>query len=156
MRVLSSAVLVLAVLGAVGCNKPKSSDNVAADPNDAFVQSIQGNYTCTYMAIGGRVAPAEKIKSVSPKYVVRGYVLIALSPNGGEDPISFRVDTSKKPHWAEFEEKQGLRTRKPYGLMKYEGNVLTLAMAKSENPADRPTDFQAINPVHATIVLKRD
>jgi uncharacterized protein (TIGR03067 family) len=144
--------LVLGSVLLLGCKRPA---NEAGDRD--LLNSIQGKYTCVEMEVGGKVLPPEVLQKMGLKYEVRGNQLIAFPPKGGEDPLAFRLDTSKQPVWIDFEETQADKTvRTTTGLVKFENGVLFIVMSDSEKPEDRPKGFKEQQGKVALLVLKKD
>jgi uncharacterized protein (TIGR03067 family) len=78
--------------------------------------------------------------------------------DGKEDATSYKLDATKTPHEIDMTEtKADGKTETSYGIYKLEGDILTICMVPSNNPADRPKEFK-IGPggKEQILTLKKD
>jgi uncharacterized protein (TIGR03067 family) len=149
MRRTATLVMTVAVLAlAVGCGKKDSTTGGGGGggggggDSHTSSSSIEGTYVLVGMEAGGKPVPDEHVKKESE--ADRTIKITAdKMMKGKEDPTTYKVDNSKTPHEIDMMTK-GLtgKEEKMYGIYKLEGDKLTICLAPSDKPEDRPKEFK--------------
>jgi uncharacterized protein (TIGR03067 family) len=139
MRFAFGILLSVAVLAlALGCGK---KDNTASGGG----ASLEGTWILNGMEILGEKAPAEEINKEpeSDRTLKVTADKMIFTKRGKEDPSTYTIDKSKTPaHIDLVGKKEGGKEEKAHGIYKIEGDTLTLCIAESDNPDDRPKEFK--------------
>jgi uncharacterized protein (TIGR03067 family) len=135
--VLSGAMLALAT----GCGKSGSTTAPAPGSN------IEGTYVIVGMEIFGEKIPdAEVNKDPESERTIKitADQMISSKTKGKEEPASYKIDTSKTPMTIDVNPtKSSDKDEKMYGIVKLEGDTLTLCVTRSDKPEDRPKEFKS-------------
>ena len=119
-------------------------------------KELEGTYTLKAMSMGGQAAPAERLKELK-EFVIKGDQLVAVKPDGKEDPAGFKLDPTAKPAAIDLIPPKDKTNEKPRpGIYKLEKGELTIVFGmKGDSP--RPTDFKGDGQDQMMMVLvKKD
>jgi uncharacterized protein (TIGR03067 family) len=72
--------------------------------------------------------------------------------NGKDDPIGYKLDTSKTPYQIDLTSKKGGKDEKMLGILKIDGDKLIICMVESAKPEDRPKEFKSTETNKAMIM----
>ena len=151
MRLAMGIVLCGSVLAlATGCGKSGGTTAPAAPS-----LNIEGNYLIVGMEMFGEKLPDELVvKGPEAERTIKisGDKMIAIK-GGKEDPATYKLDASKTPATIDMVGTKGSgKEEKMFGIVKLEGDTLTLCLAESEKAEDRPKEFKTTKEAKSMIM----
>ena len=152
--VLASCALVFALAIIAGCEKHRGGGESRSENASSGDARLDGAWKLIATEFKGSTASEsgkEQIFNFSGDRMI--------SPGGKkEDAAAIACDPSKLPAEIDISKTEANgKIDKSYGIYKIEGDTLTLCIAKSEHPADRPIDFKTSRDSKAvTMVLRKN
>ena len=132
-----------------------NADDAAAKK---FLKDLEGSYAVTGMTRGGEAASDDFLKGLT--ITIKGDTLTATIrwKEGDQNNAGILVvDPSQKPIAIDMTPKDGPDAGKPVlGLIKVEGNTVTICWGDRHGKAERPKDFSSTKEnKHLLMVLKK-
>jgi uncharacterized protein (TIGR03067 family) len=123
--------------------------------DDAKKVSIEGNYTLVGLEVGGEKASADvlgAIPAAEKSFKITADQIVAIK-DGKDDPITYKLDTSKTPYHVDFVEKMDGKAMKSFGIAKIDGDKLIIIAVESEKAEDRPKEFKTTKDNKAIMLI---
>jgi uncharacterized protein (TIGR03067 family) len=142
-RTFGIGMAVAALALAAGCGKkpttaPEPPPSLAGGWTLVGVETKAGKQTEAKLA---KEPEKRKIRATSDKMTT-----------GKDETVTYKLDTTKTPHEIDMTETKDGKAETSYGIYKLEGDILTVCVVASNNPADRPKEFK-ISPDGKTVIL---
>lgn len=135
---------------------------VAQDGPGPAVKELEGKYTLVSLTAGGKQLPRpdserERFEIRGDAKVLNAGTLLAIptDPKREPDPIRIVLDPTATPKAVAFTDPMKKGGPHMYGIYKLDGKTLTICLAESDKPTDRPTDFAAAGERIVTLVLEK-